>query len=360
VKLADRYLLSEIFGPLFLASGGFLLFMVANIIFLLVNQIVNKQIPFSAIIEMLILRIPAILVLTFPVAMLFASLLGLGKLAADHEIMAMRTSGISFIRLSLPIFIFALFLALAAFVTNNDIAPWTTHKSEDIVRRILMRETIPPVQPNVFIHGPNHTVFYIGGVDRVHHFLYHVMIYEPSSGSYPKLVIASKARYNGRDFYLYHGSIHDYNQKGLTRYEASFKEMIIPVTIDPRLFLRGERTPFEMTAEQLKKQIKLFKKSGISTAQMSTDYYLKFSIPFGCLIASLIGVPLGVKFPKGGRFISIALAVSLLFVYYCLFSLCRVLGITGILPPLAAAWLPNLLLGGAGIFFLILEELPSG
>jgi LPS export ABC transporter permease LptF len=358
VKLADRYLLSELFGPLFLASGGFLLFMVANIIFLLVNQIVSKQIPFSAVIELLVLRIPAILVLTFPVAMLFACLLGVGKLAADHEIMAMRTSGISFIRLALPIFLFSFFLVIAAFVTNNDIAPWTTHKSEDIVRRILMRETIPPVQPNVFIHGPNQMVFYIGEVNRLNHFMYHVMIYEPSSVSYPKLVTASRARYNGRNFYLYDGSIHDFNKKGLTRYEASFKEMIIPVTIDPRLFLQGEKTPFEMTASQLKKQIKIFKKGGISTAQMTTDYYLKYSIPFGCLIASLIGVPLGVKFPKGGKFISIALAIFLLFIYYCLFSLCRALGIAGILSPIVAAWLPNFLLGGVGIGFLILEEVP--
>src|ERR1700731_4801216 len=105
MKLADRYILSELLGPMFLAAGGFVLFMVANMIFLLVDQIVNKQVPFLAVIEMLLLRIPAILVLTFPVAMLFATLLGLGRMAADHEIMAIRTSGVTFFRLVAPILV---------------------------------------------------------------------------------------------------------------------------------------------------------------------------------------------------------------------------------------------------------------
>lgn len=356
MKLADRYILSEMIGPLFLAAGGFLLFMVANIAFLLVDQIVNKQIPIVAVIEMLLLRIPAILVLTFPVAMLFASLLGLGKLSADHEIMAMRTGGVSFLRLTVPVFALALFLVAVTFITNDEIAPWTTHESENIVRQILLRQSLPPVQPDVFIHGPNNMVFYIGGVDTQNKLLYHVMIFEPSASPYPRTVIADQARYDGRHFFLLKGSIHEYNPNGLTRYEASFDEMVIPVTIDPSMFVNGEKTPFEMNVSELKKQIDLFKQSGVNTASMSTDYYFKFSLPFGCFIATLIGVPLGVKFPRGGRFISIALAVLLLFVYYCLFSVSRALGTIGTLPPVAAAWLPDVVLGVAGLWLLLSEE----
>jgi lipopolysaccharide export system permease protein len=356
LTLADRYILSELVGPLFLSAGGFLLFMVANIVFLMVDDIVNKHIPFLPVLEMLLLRVPAILVLTFPVAMLFAGLLGLGKLAADQEIMAMRTAGISFFRLSLPVLGLSLFLVIITFITNNDIAPWSTHKSQTIVRQILERQSLPPVEPNVFIHGPNNTVFYIGGVDRAHKILYNVMIYEPDNSPYPRLVIAKQARYDGKHFFLFNGSLHEYNAQGLTRYEASFDEMMIPVTLDPSQFAGEEKTPFEMNVKELRKEIALFKKSGISTSAMATDYYFKFSLPFGCFIAALIGIPLGVKFPRSGRFVSIALAVFLLFVYYCLFSISRALGIIGMLPPVLAAWLPNLILGGAGIGLLLAEE----
>jgi len=357
MKLADRYILSELLGPMFLAAGGFVLFMVANMIFLLVDQIVNKQVPFLAVIEMLLLRIPAILVLTFPVAMLFATLLGLGRMASDHEIMAIRTSGVTFFRLVAPILFLAFLLVVLAFITNEKIAPWATHQSETIVREILMRQTLPPVEPDVFIHGPNNTVYYVGAVDKKNKMLYHVMIFEPSeNAAYPRMTVADQASYDGKHLHLLKGSIHQYTGSGLTRYEASFDEMIVPITIDPDNFVSTQKTPFEMSTDELRKQIDLFKTSGISTRSLATDFHFKFSLPFGCLVASLIGIPLSVRFPRGGRFISVALAVFLLFVYYSLFSVSRTLGIMGMLPPFIAAWVPNVLLGVVGMWLILSEE----
>lgn len=355
MKLADRYILSELTGPLFLSGFGFLLFMVANILFLLVEQITLKQIPLFAVLEMLLLRIPAMLVLTFPVAMLFATLLGLGRLAADHEIMAMRTSGIRFIRLALPILCLALGLTVFTFFTNEKISPWATHQSENIVRRILLRQTLPPVEANVFIHGPNGTTFYIGSLDKTEKMLHHVMIFEPSDAPYPRMTVADRARYDGQRFYLYKGSVHQYASNGLTRYETSFDQMVVPVMFDPDLFV-AQKTPFEMNAGELKQQIELLKRSGLSTQSLSTEYHFKWSLPFGCLVAGFIGIPLGVRFPNGGRFITVALSVLLLFAYYCLFAVSRSLGTLGMLPPVVAAWLPNVILGVIGLKLLFSEE----
>lgn len=355
MKLADRYVLSELVGPLFLAAFGFLLFMVANILFLLVEQIAVKQIPLLAVVEMLFLRIPAILVLTFPVAMLFAALLGLGRLAGDHEIMAMRTSGIPFFRLALPVLGLAVGLVLVTFVTNERIAPWATHQSENIVRQILLRQSLPPIEPNVFIHGPNGTVFYVGAMDKEKQMLFHLMIFEPSADVYPRMTVASRARYDGEHLFLYRGSIHQYARSGLTQYETSFDQMIIPVTLDTALFAIP-KTPFEMSAGELRKQIAFLKRNGVATHALSTDYYFKWSLPFGCLVASFIGIPLSVRYPGGGRFITVALAVLLLFAYYCLFAVSRSLGTLGLISPWVAAWAPNLILGGLGLRLLFGEE----
>lgn len=356
MKLADRYILSELAGPFLLSAGGFILFMVANIIFLMVDQIVNRQVPIGAVIEMVLLRIPAILVLTFPVAMLFASLLGLGRLSADHEIMAMRTSGITFARIAAPIIIMAVFLVILTYLTNEKIAPWATHQSENIIREILQRKAIPPVQPNVFIRGPNDAVYYVGSVDKNTQMFTNVMIFEPQNSPFPRMTTAERAHYDGQHMTLYNGSIHQYNAQGLTNYEVSFKEMIIPVAIDPQLFTAGDKTPFEMNTSELKRQINAFKQAGMSTHSLATDYYFKFSLPFGAFVACLIGIPLAVKFPRSGKFLSVGVAILLLFVYYSLFSVFRSLGLIGILPPMLAAWCPNLILGAAGGWLLLSEE----
>lgn len=356
MKLADRYILAELSGPFLLSAGGFILFMVANIIFLMVDQIVNRQVPALAVIEMVLLRIPAILVLTFPVAMLFASLLGLGRLSAGNEIMAMRTSGITFGRIALPIFAVAVILVIVTFLTNEKIAPWATHQSENIIKQILIRKAIPPVQPNVFIHGPNDSVYYVGSVDKDTQMFQHVMIYEPQDSPYPRMTTAERAHYDGDHLHLYNGSIHQYGPIGLTNYEVSFKEMVIPIAVDPQLFTAGDKSPFEMNAAELRRQIQNFKVAGMSTKSLATDYHFKLSLPFGAFVAGLIGIPLAVKFPRTGKFLGIGIAILLLFVYYCLFSVFRSLGLIGILPPLIAAWLPNLILGGTGIWLLLSEE----
>lgn len=355
MKLADKYILSELVGPLFMSAFGFLLFMVANILFLLAEQITVKQIPILAVLEMLFLRIPAILVLTFPVAMLFAALLGLGRLAGDHEIMAMRTSGIPFIRLAMPVLGLAVALVLVTFVTNEKIAPWATHQSETIVRQILMRQSLPPVTPNVFIHGPNGTVFYIGSLDKEKKNFFHVMIFEPSASIYPRMTVASQAHYENQHLILSRGSVHQIGPSGLTQYETSFDQMIIPVTLDPEVFA-ADKTPFEMTTSELRDRIAYLKNSGASTHALATDYYFKWSLPFGCLVAGFIGIPLSVRFPGGGRFITIALAVLLLFQYYCFFAVSRSLGTLGLIPPWIAAWAPNFLIGAAGMKLLTSEE----
>jgi len=355
MKLADRYILSELTGPLFLSAFGFLLFMVANILFLFAEQITVKQIPILAVVEMLFLRIPAILVLTFPVSMLFATLLGLGRLSADHEIMAMRTSGIPFFRLALPVFGLAILLVFLTVLTNEKIAPWSTQQSETIVRQILMRQSLPAVEPNVFIHGPNDTTFYIGALDRDKHRLFHVMIYEPANTVYPRMTVAAEARYDGQHLTLYRGSIHQYGPSGLTQYETKFDQMTIPVTIDPDMFA-SDKNPFEMSAGELKKQIERLKQGGMNTHTLAMEYYFKWSLPVGCLVAGMIGIPLGVRFSGGGRFITVAVAVLLLFVYYCLFAVSRALGTIGILPPWIAAWLANIILAAVGIKLLLSVE----
>lgn len=356
VKVIDWYIVRELISPFFLAVCGFVLFMVANIIFLLVDQIITNKVPIVIVMEILILRLPAIFVLTFPVAMLFASLLGIGRFAADCELNAMRTSGIKFSRILLPVLIVAFVLSVITFITNEKIAPWATHKSETLIRRMLMRQALPMVEPNVFIRGPENKVFYVGQVDKENSKLNRVMVFEMAEGYYPRIIIASEATYDSLNWFLQNGSIHYYEPNGLSTYEVAFKELSIPVSVDAGQFLSGQKTPFEMNLQELQQQIALFSKSGIDVKEMKMDYYFKWSLPIVCFVTTLIGAPMAVRFPRSGRFTGIAVCIVILFVYYALLSIGRALGKNGVLNPFVAAWLPNFLIGGLGLWLVKRED----
>lgn len=355
MRILDRYVTRELVSPFIMAVCGFVLFMVANIVFLLVDQIITNKVPFFIVAEILLLRLPAIFVLTFPVAMLFASLLGLGRLAADGELNAMRTNGIPFIRILIPLLVMAFVLSLVTFLTNEKIAPWATHQSETLIRRMLMRQALPMVEPNVFIRGPENKVFYVGQVDKEHSKLHRVMVFELSEGYYPRIIVAKEASYDSSSWSLQNGSIHYYEPSGLSKYEVAFKEMSIPINVDAGQFLSGQKTPFEMNLKELEQQIALFNKSGIDIKELKMDYYFKWSLPIVCFVTTLIGAPMAVRFPRSGKFTGIAVCIVILFVYYALLSIGRALGKNAIINPFIAAWLPNFIIGGLGVLLVKFE-----
>jgi len=356
LKILDRYILLELFRPFLMALGGFIVFMIANILYLLAEQIVSKRVPLLVVAQMMVLRLPAILVLTFPVAMLFATILGLGTLAGNYEISALRTSGTSFGRILVPVLAAGLALSVITLITNEYIAPWATHQSENIVRRMILRQALPFVSPNVFIRGPENRVFYVGDADNRAGILYNVMIFDLASGRFPQIITARMATYDQSHWYLRQGHIHKYDAAGLTQYEVAFQKLELKVNIDPSYFTEGQKTPQEMSADELLQQINLFAKSGLNVNRQLVDLHIKFSMPASCLITCIIGAPLSVRFPRGGRMMGIALSIVIIFIYYFLISIFRAMGLIGVVSPILAAWAPNLFMGVLGALLVWQED----
>ena len=88
------------------------------------------------------------------------------------------------------------------------------------------------------------------------------------------------------------------------------------------------------------------------------EYHKKFAIPFACLAFGLMGVPLGLMMKQNGRMIGLGLGLALILAYYLLLQVGQSTGSTGILPPLLAMWLPNLIIGilGMGVNLFIIAE----
>jgi lipopolysaccharide export system permease protein len=79
----------------------------------------------------------------------------------------------------------------------------------------------------------------------------------------------------------------------------------------------------------------------------------KVAIPFACLVFALIGVPLGIRSPRGGSSIGIGLSVLIIFLYYVIWHYLAVFAQQAMFPAFWAAWLPNLFGGGLGAALLV-------
>ena len=75
----------------------------------------------------------------------------------------------------------------------------------------------------------------------------------------------------------------------------------------------------------------------------------KVAIPFACLVFAVIGAALGIKPQNAGKATSFGVCIGLIFAYYLLTAISQSFGISGLIPPWLAAWLPNILgLSAAG------------
>jgi len=348
MKILDRYLISELTVPFLVGIFGFVLIMTTDLLFTFVDMIINKGVPAWAILRLILYKLPSIMVLTFPVSFLFAAAIVLGRMARESELAAMRTSGISFFRLSVPILIASVVVSAGAFFTNEAVVPFANRVSDRIIREIIYKQPPADVKEQIFFKDNFNRFVYVRkfypGTSRMED----VMIYDLSGAKVPRVITAKSAFISPDKWELSEGAIHSFDDTGKINYAAAFSSMNIVVKDDFMNF-SDQKTPDEMNSRELVTTIKSLKKAGVNTSMLATDFQMKFSIPVTTLVFALLSVPLSIPAQRAGKSWGFALSIVVIFTFYVFASVFRSMGRGGLIPPLAAAWLPPVsvsLLGG--------------
>jgi lipopolysaccharide export system permease protein len=131
-----------------------------------------------------------------------------------------------------------------------------------------------------------------------------------------------------------------------------FKQMPVSLKERPEEFARVARSPEEMSYAQLRQYIDKLVKSGVSATRYQVDLHAKVATALVSLIMAILGVSFGLRTGRAGVMLWVGLCIPMGFLYYMLLVLGFSLGRGGALPPLVAAWLPNLVFGTAGLISL--------
>lgn len=346
----------EFCGPFTGCVAGFVLIALAGQLFWLAELIIVKKIAASAVARMLFYKLPDAVVQSLPVATLFGALLAIARLSKDSELSALRASGARVPRLILPLLVMALLVSALTFWLNERVVPWANHEYENMVRKLVLQEALPSVEENVFFRATGDRFFYVREVDPNAHVLRDVMVYEVRPDKPPRIITARQGMATGMIWALEDGVVHDLDADGYVAYEAKFKSMTMELDEDFDAFFGEQKTPAEMSRKELGEHIALFRRSGIKVNALMVDYDLKLALPLAAFVFVLTGAPLGVAGPRSGRLFGAAVSGCLAFFYYVLSSVLRSLGCNEVLPPLVAAWAPNILYAAAGVFLMIRSE----
>ena len=167
MRLLNQHLIRSAIGPFFFGLFAITFLLIIDALFKYVDLLVSKGVPFSVATKVLILSLGFTLALSVPMSVLIAVLMGVGQLAADNEITAMKASGISLTMILRPLLGFGLFVCLALGAFNHWIYPEANHTLANLLFDIKRSRPMLEIREQMFTDlSDKLTIFVRGKNDR--------------------------------------------------------------------------------------------------------------------------------------------------------------------------------------------------
>ena len=361
MRIIDRYVIREVIPPFVLALLVFTFVLIIPFIIDIAEQMIAKNVPAVTILRLMATLLPQALALTIPMALLIGLLVGLGRLSADREVVVMMACGISPYRLLQPVLVFAVVCwGLTSWVMLKAM-PDGNQRYRELTQEIVMNRAEGEVRPRVFFEDFPNLVLYVHEVPLDGKGWLDVMAADTSNASTPVIYLARRGRMViNREAQTIHmvledGARHTTKLDDPAAYEV-LKFDSTTLTLDPTSVFprtgpqRGER---EMAVEDLAARAAELEASGQSPHNPIMEIHKKFSVPVACFVFALLGVALGASHRKDGKLAAFVLGIAVIFAYYVIMFTAQSLTKGFWIPAWLAMWVPNIILGAAGILLLV-------
>jgi len=177
-----RYVFREVFSPAILGLVIYTFVLLMNAIFDVAELAIKKDLPLTAVLQILALSLPRFLALTIPMSTLLGVLIGVGRLSADSELIAMRACGISYRKIFVPVFLLGALGWLVCSVLVLWIEPKANYARHRIVTRLFLRSDFrKELRPRVFFEDLPGMLLYAEAVYRGGSSLEHILLFQTDS-----------------------------------------------------------------------------------------------------------------------------------------------------------------------------------
>jgi len=362
VSIIHRYILKQFlrnFGICLLAFS--MLFLMVDF-FDRIDNVLSEGAPFGLIFSYFLFKIPLIISLMLPLAMLVSTLLTIGLLSKNSELTAMRASGLTVFWIARPIFISALLLSLFALLLNETIVPDSQRRVREIYNLdIRQRDARGAYSQTDFWWRSQDTLYSVGIFDSRTNTLHDFSKFKiDETFQILERVDAPQVTWVDPILGWTMNNVVTYRFLPEETVVNRFNSLPLPISETPADFFDTERDPFTMSYGQLDRFIGKQMETGVSVSGYLADLYAKISFPFVVFIVTLVALPFALRPARSG-----SLAVSFLagliigFSYYAVHSFSVSMGRAELWNPLLAAWMANIVMGFVGLILNLGAESPA-
>ncbi|HMJ89056.1 MAG TPA: LptF/LptG family permease [Candidatus Acidoferrum sp.] len=358
MRTLHAYLTRQVFASLLLTVAVFtFVLLLGNVLKEILSLLVNRQASLLVVIKAIALLVPYVLVFALPMGMLTATLLVFGRFSADHELTAMRASGISLLSLITPMLILSVLLSGLCACVNLWWAPQCRVAYKHLLFQLGVERLHEFLPERTFIREFKPYIAYFGKVEGGD--LHDIVLYQTDkAGTNVEMTIRAPHgtlkidRPNRKMLVtLYNASTMAVRQGESDRIPGSWEEF--PVTLEFKEATFKEPGLGDLTLPQLHARRRELSAAGIQTpTALLVQIHSQIASSFACIGFTLIGIPLGIRAHRRETSVGIMMALVLVLIYYSLLFLGQALETKEQFAPYLIVWLPNFIFQAAGLVLL--------
>ncbi len=370
--ILDDYVLRSFVSYLLLILSSLLVLFLVFTYFELLSDIVRKKIPLLTQLEYLLNFVPSVLYQITPLAVLLTVLVMFGLMQKSNEITAMKATGVSIYRTVIPILVIASTLAGGLFVLDQWYLPYANKRVETLRNMIKGKPAQTYLRPDrKWIFGEskkssdgtieNRKIYYYEAFDPDRNTFGSVSVFElnPHSFQMIKRVYAARARWADHlaKWAFENGWQRSWSnapgadpQENLSKFDVStFAELNEPPTYFKKEVLQSS----EMNYDELQRYIYDLQQGGFDVVRLRVQLQKKIAFPLITLVMAVLAVPFALSGGRRGALSGVVVALVIGVSYVLTSSLFEAMGNVSQLPPLIAAWSPDLIFGLAGGYLIM-------
>jgi LPS export ABC transporter permease LptG/LPS export ABC transporter permease LptF len=359
LRTLDRYLIRETVGPFALALTLFTFLIAIQPMLVSGEQLIAKGVPMPTVGYLLLTLLPHALGLTIPMAFLAAIVMALGRLSGDREAVALLACGVSPLRMLRPVGMMAVVAGGITFYVLIWLMPGANQTFARVTFDLVQKMAAQDVKPQLFYEGFPGKVILVtdtapDGTWR------DVMLADTSHPGRPAVQMSTTGNLVVDEerklinIVLTEASgyrpLPDTDEYQLQR---SGREVL---QIDPSIvFSEGNKATAGlngMTLDELDAAAARRVADNLSPHNEIIAAQQRFSFPVACLVFALIGLALGLHTRKEGKMAGFAIGIAVIMAYYGVMALFEGRTKAGEFPAVWARWMPNIILGLAGVAML--------
>lgn len=350
VTLLDRLVYAEVGSSFGFGLGLFTALLVMNHLFYLARLVIGQGVALHLALILMFYKVPYFIAFSAPMGLLLATVLAIGRLSDQHEIAALRIAGVSLYRIAIPVVLAGAVVAAATVVFSEGVVSLSDDRYRAVMGDVMSRA--PELQPveNVFFQAPTSEGNALYSARRYNprtRTLESVTVVYLSAGTPLEVIEAERAEYaRGVEWTFHDGHVYMFPQGSVVATKFAILDVKVPRS--PQEFTLPPKQPVDMSLRELAAEVRLLRRQGADTRGLVGEMHVKVATAVSCIVFALIALPLSLRPHRSGPSVGFGLSVLVLVGYYVIAIPAQLASDGHLLPPVLAAWLPDVIVGAAG------------